>query len=270
MDALAGLRRQLSTLTSLQSLVRALRLLSAVNLKMLAKVESAQQGCLDQLESAVALLLQRGGQLPPSQGAPRRLILGSDHGLCGGFHQGLVSYCLEHPEETPLGCVGRRLGQALEEKGVPLARILSAPSSEAGLQALVEELDLDLRVRVEVILWSQGRVGQATLWPPSPQESGKLLKKPWPGRCRPLLWGEPDRLVMPVLQQWLAWRCQQLCLTSLVSENQARLNVMQAAEKNLASIRESLQDRSRQLHQNVVTEELLDVVSGFEILNAGV
>ncbi|MBN9420709.1 hypothetical protein ABS71_08070 [bacterium SCN 62-11] len=270
MDALAGLRKQLGTVASLHSLVRALRLLSAVNLKMLAKVELAQQACLEQMRSAMALLLQRGAELPALGSGQLRLVLGSDHGLCGGFHQGLVAFCLEHPEPTEMGCVGLRLGQALEEKGLKAGRVLSAPSSEAGLGGLFKKLGLGLEARVDVVLWNQGRVEQVALWPPCSQEMLELAGRRWSGRCQPLVWGEPEQLAAPLFEQWLEWRCQEFCLRALISENQARLSVMQAAEKNLDSLRDGLQGRSRQLHQNVVTEELLDVVSGFEILNSAI
>jgi F-type H+-transporting ATPase subunit gamma len=54
---------------------------------------------------------------------------------------------------------------------------------------------------------------------------------------------------------------------SLASENQARLQTMQAAEKNLDEMRAGLQERLQSRRQNAVTEELLDVIAGFEILN---
>lgn len=54
---------------------------------------------------------------------------------------------------------------------------------------------------------------------------------------------------------------------SLASENAARLASMQAAEKNIEERLGDLQANYRQQRQNSITEELLDIVSGFEALN---
>lgn len=53
---------------------------------------------------------------------------------------------------------------------------------------------------------------------------------------------------------------------SLASENAARLAVMQAAEKNIDERLDHLTTRFHQQRQAGITEELLDVMSGFEAL----
>jgi F-type H+-transporting ATPase subunit gamma len=52
----------------------------------------------------------------------------------------------------------------------------------------------------------------------------------------------------------------------LASENAARLAAMQAAEKNIEERLTVLNAEYRQQRQNVITGELLDIVSGFEAL----
>ena len=54
---------------------------------------------------------------------------------------------------------------------------------------------------------------------------------------------------------------------SLASENGARLVAMQAAEKNILEMEEGLQGRFRETRQNTITDELLDIISGFEALS---
>ncbi len=53
---------------------------------------------------------------------------------------------------------------------------------------------------------------------------------------------------------------------SMAAENIARLAAMHAAEKNIEDMREELQANFRQTRQNSITEELLDVMAGFEAL----
>jgi F-type H+-transporting ATPase subunit gamma len=53
----------------------------------------------------------------------------------------------------------------------------------------------------------------------------------------------------------------------MASENAARLMAMQAAEKNIVEMLEELKSRFREQRQANITNELLDIVSGFEALS---
>lgn len=54
---------------------------------------------------------------------------------------------------------------------------------------------------------------------------------------------------------------------SMASDNAARLSAMQAAEQNIRELEVDLQARFRETRQNVITAELLDIISGFEALD---
>jgi TolA-binding protein len=56
---------------------------------------------------------------------------------------------------------------------------------------------------------------------------------------------------------------------SLASENASRIAAMQAAEKNIQERLDELRGSFNQLRQSAITEELLDVVTGFEALSKG-
>jgi F-type H+-transporting ATPase subunit gamma len=53
---------------------------------------------------------------------------------------------------------------------------------------------------------------------------------------------------------------------SLASENASRIAAMQSAERNIEDRLEELQGTFHQLRQSAITEELRDVVAGFETL----
>jgi F-type H+-transporting ATPase subunit gamma len=55
---------------------------------------------------------------------------------------------------------------------------------------------------------------------------------------------------------------------SLASENASRLSSMQAAEKNIEDRLDQLNTEYHHLRQSSITEELLDVVAGYEVLTA--
>jgi F-type H+-transporting ATPase subunit gamma len=53
---------------------------------------------------------------------------------------------------------------------------------------------------------------------------------------------------------------------SLASENASRLASMQAAEKNIEEQLSEIKNQLHQIRQMAITEELLDIVAGFEAL----
>jgi F-type H+-transporting ATPase subunit gamma len=55
---------------------------------------------------------------------------------------------------------------------------------------------------------------------------------------------------------------------SLASENAHRLASMQSAEKNIEQHMDRLNAQYHQIRQSSITEELLDIVAGFEALTA--
>ncbi|MGB5594265.1 MAG: F0F1 ATP synthase subunit gamma, partial [Crocosphaera sp.] len=57
------------------------------------------------------------------------------------------------------------------------------------------------------------------------------------------------------------------CAGSLASENASRLASMQVAEKNIEERLLALKTEFQHQRQTLITEELLDIVSGFEALN---
>jgi F-type H+-transporting ATPase subunit gamma len=56
------------------------------------------------------------------------------------------------------------------------------------------------------------------------------------------------------------------CAESLASENASRLDAMQRADRNIDDLLVELSDRSHELRQSSIDEELFDVVAGFEAL----
>jgi F-type H+-transporting ATPase subunit gamma len=73
-------------------------------------------------------------------------------------------------------------------------------------------------------------------------------------------------LVAQVVADHLAIALHQAAVASLASENSARLMAMHAAEANIDERLALLQQQYRQVRQGVITDELLDIVSGYEAL----
>ena len=78
-----------------------------------------------------------------------------------------------------------------------------------------------------------------------------------------------ERLASALFRQYFFVSLYRACAESLASENASRLASMQIAEKNIAERLGELQAEFNHQRQSGITEELLDIVSGFEALTQG-
>jgi F-type H+-transporting ATPase subunit gamma len=88
----------------------------------------------------------------------------------------------------------------------------------------------------------------------------------WPSRSLPTFTMEWSALFSALLRQYLFVSLFRAFAESLASENAARLVAMQAAERNIEERIDEFQALYHHLRQNAITSELLDIISGFEML----
>jgi F-type H+-transporting ATPase subunit gamma len=93
-----------------------------------------------------------------------------------------------------------------------------------------------------------------------------LVHRPWPNRVRPTFTMEPEALLASLVRQHLFVGLFRAAAHSAASEHAARLAAMQAAERNIEEHLEEMNAAYRHKRQESITEELLDVVAGFEAL----
>jgi F-type H+-transporting ATPase subunit gamma len=78
---------------------------------------------------------------------------------------------------------------------------------------------------------------------------------------------DEDRLAAALFRQYFFVSLYRACAESLKSENTSRLAAMQTAEKNIIQRLDELNMQFNQQRQTTITEELLDIIAGFEALN---
>ena len=78
---------------------------------------------------------------------------------------------------------------------------------------------------------------------------------------------EWQRLFASLIREFFHTALFQAAAESLASENASRLASMHAAERNIEDRLEELNMHFRMLRQQSITEELLDITSGFEALS---
>jgi F-type H+-transporting ATPase subunit gamma len=175
--------------------------------------------------------------------------------------------------------VGARALSRLEEAGEKVEFYFDVPGSLSGITLRVQEMLLQIEKwqcpeGVErIVLFHHKPVSGATYHPqtvpllPLDLEWLEALgRRPWPSRVLPTYTMDRSPLIYALLGQYLFVSLYQALAESLASENAARLAAMQAAENNIQERLNDLRLQYNQMRQSTITEELLDIVSGFEAL----
>jgi F-type H+-transporting ATPase subunit gamma len=302
MQAIEELRRRTAGAIDLLQVVRTMRAIAVVGVR---EFEVAEEG-LERYESAVgqglalALALEddTGEQnaeavaaerarvaAPRSMTAGRSLgivAMGSDHGLVGRFNESLADYIgdvVSRSGDVRLMVLGARLSGRLSD-------IAPQPDAEMPMPRTANAMPVSAaEVLMQVEEWQRQGVSEVRLisnvWALpggySPQELHVLpidlqaieAAHPWPGRRLPMLLGERRAVVAELLEQYLRITVARALTRSLVAENEARLAATRGAERNIGEQIDELHREYRHAYQGAETEELLDVVAGFEAITAG-
>jgi F-type H+-transporting ATPase subunit gamma len=224
------------------------------------------------------------GAAGPSAGPAAVVVFGSDHGLCGRFNDEIAHFARERLREldgagTRRLClaVGARAEARLAALGETVDERLMLTASVRGLAALAQSvlIQIDAWGAVEgpgrVLLIYNRRTSEALaaphmrqLLPLSPERLRNLAARSWPSRRLPMFTMDAQRLFPAVIRQYLFSSVYRAAAESLASEHASRLASMQAAERSIEEHLEEQQAELRRWRQETITEELLDIVTGFE------
>jgi F-type H+-transporting ATPase subunit gamma len=290
MQTVESLRRRIKTAEDLQSLVKTMKALAAVNIRQYEKAVESLAGYMRTVEMGLRVLLRQVPEALAAAGVERSgrlgaIVFGSDQGMCGQLNDQIVSYALEDMEQSgfpgekrSLLTVGLRVAGRLEEAGQHPDEVFPVPDSTAGITPMVQEFLLIIEKwhsqEIDgVSLFFCEHLGGASyrpsvfrLLPVDALWLRRIRAGEWPSRCLPAFTMDWNRLFSRLLRQYFFVSLYRAFAESLASENASRLASMQGAEKN---IEERLAELNRQFHQQrqmAITGELLDIVSGYEAL----
>jgi F-type H+-transporting ATPase subunit gamma len=291
METIESLRGRIDTAESLQSVVSTMKTLAAVSIQQLEGVVRS----IDEYNRTVELGLQvalrnrpEGVQLtsPVLGDALGAVVFGSDQGMCGQFNEDIASHAIEDMRqvgveggERAILAVGARTVAQIEAADMTIDDFLGAPASAGNIAPVVEQIARQIeRWRSErgfdrVFLYynqrvSTGRYRPTThrLLPIDQSWLDRLAGRRWPTKVLPQIQMPWRRLLSDLLQQHILVVLYRAIVHSMMSEHTARMQSMQAAEKNIEDRLDELQGDFRRTRQTSITSELLDIVSGFEAL----
>lgn len=275
MEELIRLNARIESLSELRTLFSAMRAMSA------ARVQEAQ-AALDGIRRYAAVVegaISEAANLQPASGAAASdgalppsgslVVICAEHGFAGAFNRLLLERAkAELAAGEELGLVGRRGASLIEEYRLAPAWILPMSTHVGGVidvaRRVGERLARAASVRLVFARYHPGghfEVGVRQVVPIDP----RLLRASG-SQEPPLHHLDPQVLLQRLIEEYLFADLVLAMMESLASENGARLQVMKAADRNIEDKLDDLTRRSRQVRQQAITAELLDVVTGAEAI----
>lgn len=280
MTALSEVQRHIGALSELRDVVGAMRALAGLRMR---EAQQALPG-VRRYAAAIAAGLAAAMRLdlPPGLGGARAvvgramIVCLAEHGFVGGFNERVLEAAL--PALTPadqlylLGSRGAALaaerGCSAGWTGVMPTRVSGTPHAIMALTgSLYEAIARGRLQRIDCIYarYQQGAspsIEQHTLLP---LDTAAVAAAQLPERSNapaPVHYLSPAALLEGLAGEYLFALLTEATVESLASENAARFAAMDAAHENVTRQLDNLQSEERQLRQDEITAELLDLIVG--------
>jgi len=291
MQTIESLKRKIQSAQDLLGVVKTMKALAAVSIRQYQKAVESLSEYNRTVEMGLQVVLKRSrGTFAPmrSKGEKRMgaIVFGTDQGLCGQFNNIVTAHALAEMDALGIAkenriviSVGLRAADILEDSGQKVLEILSTPGSTAGITPMVQDITMvieDWRFKQQVetmYLYYNEYVSGATYRPkslkllPVDREWLKgLEKQEWESRTLPTFTMDWETIFRALIREYLFVSLYRAFADSLASENASRLAAMQSAEKNIEERLEELFGQFHRQRQSTITEELIDIVSGFEAM----
>ncbi|MBR4315389.1 MAG: F0F1 ATP synthase subunit gamma [Alphaproteobacteria bacterium] len=304
MQTLEGLKRRIKTTTSLKDIVSSMKTLSAVSVGQYEKSTKALKQYADSIELALLALL-RGRNIPKNVKQQYKeqiiaIIFGSDQGLVGRFNKSIASFAISSLQQNNIDLNdvtfivgGKSLSSKILSMGYDIDTLFTMPSSVKAMitvakkivfklseiQSLQQNGDKDFSFsnrQLKIYLFYNSKDEHSVIkqnmlqiLPVDENFLKKLSQRKWPTKNIPIYAPRSRRTLFSLfMRQLLFVNIYKAIAQSLASEHFTRMISMQNAEKNIDEHLEQMNLEYQQRRQTEITNELLDVVIGAEVLNS--
>jgi len=283
---LETLQKQIANGEDLSSIVKTMKALAATSVRQYEKAAESLDDYYHTVELGLSVVLSSEFEIPAGRKSNRlkreiKVVFGSDHGLAGRFNEQIVNYTLVDAEQSGslMLAIGEQVINRLQAAGITPTRELHVPGSISAItpfvQSLLEEIEkLRLAEDVEKVVLYFNRPRTASFSPvaetmlPVDLDNLRETRLKWQSRSLPTFTMPTDKLLSALLRQYFIVSLFRACALSLAAENTSRLAAMQAAEKNINERLDQLKVAYQHERQAAITEELLDIISGFRAVRA--
>ncbi len=281
MSSLEKIEARLKGLKGIREIVNSMKALSALSIRKAESLLPSIREYSDSIEDAFAQLLEHFPEVVQRglEGGPEvfYLVLTSEQGLCGAYNEEMIRAVEQEVNKRPGGLVitGTRGIDLAATKGLPVLLGLKGPVSVEGIDLKVMEV---VRRLLEILpggnpqlylLFAYYRrkaeytiIRQRVIPPPLRKISRRMRQ-----RRVPLLYMEPEEILGHLFRQYLVVSLYRAFVEALASENASRLFSMERASKNIDDKLQELSELYNYLRQEEITNETIEVSSGYEVLN---
>jgi F-type H+-transporting ATPase subunit gamma len=287
-QTLETLTRQTASMESIHSVVHTMKTLSVINSapyeQAARAIEDYHATVLDGLHAFVSA----SGAWEMATAAPALrvvVVFGSDHGLCGNYNERVAGHVAAHLAgshgATRILCVGAQMADALADRALCVEDTFLPPASVDGLgrlaNLLTRRLDVarqsagyrDIAVDLAFAARAEGHGQEPRIDRLLPLDAAlvqEMRGKPWRSRSLPSYSMPARDLFRALLRAHVFASLVRAAAEAMVTENAARMALMQQAEQSVEDRLEALKSDANTLRQSGITSELLDVIIGFEAL----
>lgn len=285
------LKRRIKSAGDLLSVVKTMKALAAVSIRQYQRAVYSLRDYNRTVEMGLQIVLREkmGAMTRRAQAKMKRLgviVFGSDQGLCGPLNEQIALSALDYmkncgvsKENRKVLSIGARVADYVEDAGQAVDEVLTTPGSVAGITQGVQEIimvidEWHFRGNVDhfVLFYNEYISGatyhprMAQMLPVSADWLMQIAKKKWESRSLPIFRMHSEKIFSSLIREYLFVTLYRAFAESLASENASRLSSMQNAEKNIEEQLQELHGQYHRTRQMTITEELLDIVAGFEAL----
>lgn len=292
-DKMRIFQKKIKTMNSLKSIIKTMKILSAINIVSYEKSVKALQHYYQSVKLGLIACLLQSPQILMAVESKKTVIrrtgiviFGSDQGMVGQFNDQIAEYA--HHElgsisaEKIIWPVGERVfSRLVDYPDLKVKNPFSVPNSIGHISTLISQLLDDVereRTLAEVdqllIFYNRPKSGAKfeptclNLLPIDKKWLNSFMVKKWPTNMTPEVIDGVEVTFPNLIRQHLFTSIVKACAESLASENACRLASMQVAEKHIDEQLERQYLQYNQERQNRIDEELFDLVSGFEVIMA--
>ncbi len=284
-----SLRRKIASAGDLQSVVRTMKAVAASSIGQYEKSVQSLGAYYHTVELGLSACFRAAGsavvEKPKAASSTGAIVFGSDQGLVGQFNDVVTDFAVKTladlTNKAQVWAVGERVRSRLQDAGLQLIGTFAVPSSVKAIPPLIGEILIEQekhhgRNEVTELHLFYNRPTSGAGYDPVTQRllpldetwRRNLAKLPWPTKNLPEILGDGTETLRALIREYLFVSLFRACAESLASENASRLAAMQRADKNIDELLVTLQGSFNRLRQSSIDEELFDVISGFDALNA--
>lgn len=292
-DRLLVFQKKIKTIYSIKSIIKTMKILSAINVASYEKSVKALQHYYQSVRLGLIACLLHTPQIIDAvenqKSEPKRIgavVFGSDQGLVGQFNDQIAEYAYHEigsiPGEKIIWPIGEHVYSRLADySDLKVKNPFSVPNLVGHISTLISQL-LDDIEREQ----SLAKIDQLLIFYNSPISGAKFestffnllpidkkwinsfMVEKWPTKMIPEAIDGADFTFSTLIRQHLFTSIIKACAESLVSENACRLASMQVAEKHIDELLEIQHLEYYLERQNLIDEELFDIVSSFEVIRS--